>query len=224
MTTLPLNDGAHEALALPQVGDRLASGARHIEVYGRARLPTRTGDFVAFVIRSSFDAHEHVALVRGRVRDRDQVLTRMHSECLTGDVLGSLRCDCRQQLEASMEQLGAAEAGLLLYLRQEGRGIGLGNKVRAYALQEQGLDTVDANQHLGFEDDARDYAVAAMFVQLLGVRSIDLLTNNPRKIFALRGLGVAVSGRVPLVMPANPHNAVYLATKAQRSGHMLSVP
>lgn len=224
MTTLPLDDSAAAALALPQVGDRLASEQGHVEVYGRAALPSRFGEFVVFVLRSSFDPHEHVALVRGTVRDRDNVLARLHSECLTGDVLGSLRCDCRQQLEASLEQMGQADAGVLLYMRQEGRGIGLGNKIRAYALQERGFDTVDANQHLGFEDDTRDYAVAALFLRLLGVRGINLLTNNPRKIFALRGLGVTVTGRTPLVIPANPHNSAYLATKARRSGHMLPIP
>jgi len=203
------------------VGDWFEAGGQRIEVYARSRLPSRYGDFALFVLRSTADAYEHVALVRGCVKDREGVLTRLHSECLTGDVLGSLRCDCRQQLEASMEQLGAAEAGVLLYLRQEGRGIGLGNKIRAYALQEQGLDTVDANHALGFADDNREYTVAGAFLRMLEVRSISLLTNNPRKIFALRGLGVEIAGRTPLVMPQNPHNAAYLATKARRSGHML---
>jgi GTP cyclohydrolase II len=147
--------------------------------------------------------------------------TRLHSECLTGDVMGSLRCDCRDQLESALRELGSRERGLLLYLRQEGRGIGLINKVRAYALQDAGLDTVEANRALGFRDDERDYAVAAHMLFSLDVRSVRLMTNNPDKIRQLEQYGIRVSDRIPHVMPPNEHNRFYLETKAVRSGHYI---
>jgi GTP cyclohydrolase II len=148
---------------------------------------------------------------------------RIHSECLTGDVLGSLRCDCRDQLIAALEQIGRMPFGVLLYLRQEGRGIGLTNKIRAYALQDRGYDTVEANRALGFGDDERDYRVAAEMLDALGVKSVRLLTNNPSKIRGLRSHGVAVTGRIPLIMTPTRHNISYLLTKQERSGHMLNL-
>lgn len=208
---------------LPEDGHRETQGSVWVEVYSRAQLPTRAGDFTIVIFRSNQDAEEQVALVRGSLPvDGQNVTTRVHSQCLTGDAFASLRCDCREQLELTLGHLGRADTGVLLYLRQEGRGIGLGNKIRAYRLQqEQGLDTVEANRHLGFDDDLRDYAVAALMLRALGVRSVQLATNNPRKIFGLRAYGVEVLGRLPVVVAENPHNAAYLATKARKSGHLL---
>jgi GTP cyclohydrolase II len=187
-----------------------------------ADLPTRFGTFhvAAFGERGG---PEHAALLKGEPWDRDEIPVRLHSECLTGDAIGSLRCDCRDQLEASLRFIGEQEEGVLLYLRQEGRGIGLVNKIRAYALQDGGLDTVEANQALGFRDDERDYGVAAHMLSLLGVPSIRLITNNPRKIAGLEKYGVRISGRLPLVVPPNEHNVFYLSTKARRSGHFIDL-
>jgi GTP cyclohydrolase II len=186
-----------------------------------AALPTRFGEFQVVAFHNNLDHKEHLALVRGHVVGERDVLTRMHSECLTGDALGSLRCDCRDQLEAAMATLGQSQTGVLLYLRQEGRGIGLANKIRAYELQDDGLDTVEANLALGFRDDERDYAIAAHMLRTLGVASIRLMTNNPRKIEQLRHYSVEVGGRVPHVLPPNEHNRFYLQTKADRSGHFI---
>jgi GTP cyclohydrolase II len=160
-------------------------------------------------------------MVHGDVVDATDVPVRLHSECLTGDVMGSLRCDCRDQLTVGLEAIQRHERGVLLYLRQEGRGIGLLNKIRAYALQEAGLDTVEANRALGFRDDERDYAVAAHMLLSMGVRSVRLITNNPEKIRQLAQHGVAVGGRIPHVIPPNEHNRFYLETKARRSGHLI---
>lgn len=212
----------------PKVGDRIGVDGAYAEVYARAKLPTRHGDFDIYVFHNTLDDKEHVALVKGdvqaaaKVDSLPPVVVRLHSECLTGDVLTSLRCDCRDQLEMALARLEEAQAGVLLYMRQEGRGIGLGNKVRAYALQEQGLDTIDANRHLGFDDDMRDYRVAALMLKMLRVRAIELCTNNPRKLFALRALGVEVARRQPLLAPTNDHNAEYLAAKRAKAGHMLA--
>ncbi|MEM6732401.1 MAG: GTP cyclohydrolase II [Myxococcota bacterium] len=209
------------ASTLPAVGDRASEGDVWVEVFARATLPSRFGEFQIVVFRNSVDDKEHLAMVRGDVHDAEQLPMRIHSECLTGDVMGSLRCDCRDQLEFALESFGKGERGVLLYMRQEGRGIGLGNKIRAYALQEQGLDTVDANNHLGFDDDLRDYTVAALMTRLLGIRSVELYTNNPRKIFGLKKHGIEVHARRPIVMDANRHNRDYLSTKARRSGHII---
>jgi len=195
-----------------------------LQLVSVANLPTRHGDFRVVAFTPDQHGDEHLAIVRGQVRGRADVPTRIHSECLTGDVLGSLRCDCRDQLTTALEQLGDMPFGALLYLRQEGRGIGLTNKIRAYALQDCGHDTVDANHLLGFGDDERDYRVAGDMVRALGIGSVRLMTNNPRKLDGLREHGVQVSGRMPLVVPANRHNASYLRTKQQRSGHLLAVP
>ena len=193
----------------------------------RARLPiaaSENAEIVAF--RSADDMREHVALIVGQQNGEIPPLVRLHSECLTGDILGSLKCDCGPQLDAALaamaeEASSGAGWGVLLYLRQEGRGIGLINKLRAYRLQDQGFDTVDANNRLGLPTEARDFPVAARMLALLGVRKIRLLTNNPAKVAALEGEGVSVVERVAHQLPANPHNARYLATKRDRSGHLL---
>lgn len=193
---------------------------RLVRIAAEAALPSRFGDFrvVAF---DAVDGKEYGAVVRGDIRGASGVPVRLHSECFTGDVMGSLRCDCRDQLEAALTFIGTQERGAVLYLRQEGRGIGLANKIRAYALQEAGLDTVEANLALGFEDDERRYDVAAQMLEELGVNSIRLITNNPKKVEGLRRWGIAVDGRVPLRMPTNPHNEAYLNTKRLKSGHLL---
>jgi GTP cyclohydrolase II len=189
---------------------------------GAADLPTRFGHFRVVAFGQPGGA-EHAALIRGEPWGREDVPVRLHSECLTGDAIGSLRCDCRDQLEASLRFLGEQEAGIVLYLRQEGRGIGLVNKIRAYELQDVGLDTVEANRALGFRDDERDYGVAAHMLGLLRVQSIRIITNNPRKVAGLEEHGVRISGRIPLVVPPNEHNVFYLSTKARRSGHYIDL-
>ncbi len=188
-----------------------------------AELPTRFGAFRAVAFTADANGDEHLALVRGEVRGMRRVPVRVHSECLTGDVIGSLRCDCHEQLQAALAALGRRQAGVLLYLRQEGRGIGLTNKIRAYALQDRGHDTVEANHLLGFGDDEREYGVAAQMLNALGVRSVELMTNNLRKLEGLRAAGITVLGRIPLVTPANRFNAGYLLAKQKRSGHLLGV-
>lgn len=200
-------------------------GVHHVcvKVVAVADFPTCFGPFRIVGFWNNRDAKEHVAVVHGDVLGGTDVVTRLHSECLTGDALGSLRCDCRDQLGVALERIAREPRGLLLYLRQEGRGIGLVNKLRAYALQDRGLDTVDANLALGFRDDERDYAVAAHMMASLTVRSVRLLTNNPRKVDELRRYGIRVAGRIPHVIPANEHNRFYLHTKANRSGHFLDL-
>jgi len=192
-----------------------------VEVASLAQLPSKFGDFRVFVFSNDQDDKEHLAMVHGDVQGAHDVVTRVHSECLTGDVLGSLRCDCRDQLERSLRHVGTLPRGIVLYLRQEGRGIGLTNKIRAYGLQERGLDTVEANLALGFADDMRQYGVAAAMLDKLGVRSIQLMTNNPDKVQKLQREGVVVAQRIPLAIAPNPHNRRYLSTKARRSGHLL---
>jgi GTP cyclohydrolase II len=194
-----------------------------VRVVAVADLPTRFGFFRLVGFWNNRDGKEHVALVHGDVPGRSDVAVRLHSECLTGDVLGSLRCDCRDQLVEGLRAIQAEPCGVLLYLRQEGRGIGLLNKIRAYALQEQGLDTVEANQALGFRDDERDYAVAAHMLRSLSIRSVRVITNNPEKIRQLTQHGVEVSGRLPHVIPPNEFNRFYLETKARRSGHLIDL-
>ena len=212
----------------PRYADPVATAPappeRTLHLVAVASLPTRFGDFRVVAFTPDRHGDEHIAIVRGEVRGLKDVPARIHSECLTGDVLGSLRCDCRDQLTAALEQLGKQRVGALFYLRQEGRGIGLANKIRAYALQDRGHDTVEANHLLGFGDDERDYHAAADMIRALGIGSVRLMTNNPRKLEGLRAQGVTVTGRIPLVMPANRHNAAYLLTKQRRSGHLLSLP
>jgi len=188
-----------------------------------AELPTRFGRFKIVAFWNNRDGKEHVALVHGDVMGAGEVPTRLHSECLTGDAVGSLRCDCRDQLEVALKKLSAMPRGLLLYLRQEGRGIGLRNKVRAYALQDRGLDTVEANRALGFRDDERDYEIAAHMLASLNVESIRLMTNNPDKIAQLERYGVGIAGRIPHVIAPNEFNRAYLLTKARRSGHQIEI-
>ncbi|KUO95870.1 bifunctional 3,4-dihydroxy-2-butanone-4-phosphate synthase/GTP cyclohydrolase II [Ferroacidibacillus organovorans] len=188
-----------------------------------ALLPTTYGDFKIYVYANSLDQKEHVALVMGEINPDDPTLVRVHSECLTGDVFGSHRCDCGPQLHAALETIAQEGAGVLLYMRQEGRGIGLINKIRAYELQEQGFDTVEANQKLGFAPDLRDYGIGAQILEDLGVREMRLLTNNPRKISGLSGYGLSVVERVPIQMNAGQHNAQYLATKKSKLGHLLNM-
>jgi GTP cyclohydrolase II len=186
-----------------------------------ARLPTRFGEFRVLAFECAEDGQDYGVIVRGEVDGHEDVPVRLHSECFTGDVMGSLKCDCRDQLEAALTYLGTAERGAIVYLPQEGRGIGLANKIRAYALQDEGLDTVEANLALGFPDDLRRYDVAAEIVRELGIQSVALLTNNPNKIGGLRRAGLNVSRHIPLRADANPHNARYLDTKRAKSGHLL---
>jgi GTP cyclohydrolase II len=192
-----------------------------LEIVARAKLPLEDlppTQIIAF--RAASDGQEQVALLIGAFGGRPP-LVRLHSECLTGDVFGSLKCDCGPQLKEALKIIGEAGGGLLLYLRQEGRGIGLANKIRAYSLQDRGLDTVDANRRLGFADDERDYRHAAAMLRALGIDRVRLLTNNPAKVEGLEAAGIAVAERVSHQMPANPHNADYLDTKRKRSGHLL---
>jgi GTP cyclohydrolase II len=192
-----------------------------VRIVAVADLPTRLGDFQVVAFESPSDNKEHAALVRGDVLQRENVPVRMHSECLTGETFGSLRCDCREQLELAIQEIAHRDEGIVLYLRQEGRGIGFANKIRAYQLQDAGLDTIEANQALGFAPDERDYEVAAHMLASLHVRSIQLMSNNPQKIADLRFHGVRVEGRIPIVVPPNPHNAKYLETKRLKAGHLL---
>jgi len=185
------------------------------------RIPTEHGDFELCFYTNTLDDKEHLAFFMGDVKSAESVLVRVHSECLTGDVLGSRRCDCGEQLDRSIAMVAKAGAGVLLYMRQEGRGIGLLDKLRAYNLQDQGFDTVDANLMLGHEADEREYSLAALMLEDLGVASVRLVTNNPAKISALEAAGITVSERVSLEVVANTDNAGYLMTKAQRMDHFL---
>lgn len=195
--------------------------ANCLRIVAFAELPSRFGDFHIVAFSDTRDGKEHAAIVRGMPWGRDDVAVRLHSECLTGDAIGSLRCDCRDQLESSLRMIGQMDHGVVLYLRQEGRGIGLTNKLRAYELQDTGLDTVQANEALGFRDDERDYHIAAEMLESLHVRSIQLITNNPRKIDGLKALDINITGRIPLVIQPNPFNEFYLVTKASKSGHLI---
>lgn len=188
-----------------------------------AELPTQFGNFRIYGYRHTLDNSEHVAIVKGNPAtfEDDAIMVRMHSECLTGDALGSLRCDCRMQLQAALKMIESAGQGIVVYLRQEGRGIGLVNKLKAYSLQDMGLDTVEANERLGFPADLRDYGMGAQMLMDLGVKKIRLITNNPRKIAGVKGYGLEVVDRLPLLIEANDYNSYYLATKAKKLGHML---
>ncbi|MEB3243994.1 MAG: bifunctional 3,4-dihydroxy-2-butanone-4-phosphate synthase/GTP cyclohydrolase II [Cyanobacteriota bacterium] len=200
---------------------RLAT-ERFVRRQAEALLPSAFGDFRAIGYRNELDGSEHVALVKGRPEQaKGPVLVRVHSECLTGDAFGSLRCDCRPQLEAALRMIEAAGEGVVVYLRQEGRGIGLVNKLRAYSLQDGGLDTVEANERLGFPADLRNYGVGAQILSDLGVKHLRLITNNPRKIAGLDGYGLRVADRVPLIIDASAHNAAYLSAKRLKLGHLL---
>jgi GTP cyclohydrolase II len=192
-----------------------------VRIAAIAELPSRFGQFQVVAFWNNRDSKEHAAFVHGDITGAENVPVRLHSECLTGDAIGSLRCDCRDQLESALKAIGQMKNGILLYLRQEGRGIGFLNKIRAYGLQDHGFDTVQANIALGFRDDERDYSVAAHMLFSLRVKSVHLMTNNPKKIGGLEQLGVVVSDRIPLIIPPNPHNRFYLETKRDKSGHLL---
>jgi GTP cyclohydrolase II len=211
--------GAKDVAAKLSV-EQVAGGNAAVEIVARAKLPLEDlPDTQIVAFRASDDGQDHVALLIGAPGGKPP-LVRLHSECLTGDVFGSLKCDCGPQLKEALRIIGEAGGGVLLYLRQEGRGIGLANKLRAYALQDRGLDTVDANRRLGFADDERDYVHAAAMLHALGINEARLLTNNPAKVAGLEAAGIKVIERVAHHMPANPHNADYLATKRKKSGHL----
>jgi 3,4-dihydroxy 2-butanone 4-phosphate synthase/GTP cyclohydrolase II len=206
------------------VADLVAYRRRHEKLVERVvatKLPTAFGEFVAVGYRSLIDNKHHVALVKGDVDGAQDVLVRVHSECLTGDVFHSMRCDCGEQLESALAMIEGEGQGVLLYLSQEGRGIGLLNKLRAYKLQEEGLDTVDANLRLGLPADLRDYGIGAQILVDLGLTSIRILTNNPKKISGLAGYGLSVSDQIPIEHAANPHNEAYLNAKRDKLGHTL---
>jgi len=218
--------GEKFGIKIVTVADLIAYRRRHEKLVRRmaeASLPTRYGEFVAFAYRSITDPDEHVALVKGDISGEEPVLVRVHSECLTGDIFGSLRCDCGDQIALAMQAIANEGRGVFLYMRQEGRGIGLHNKIRAYALQDQGLDTVEANESLGFPADLRDYGIGAQILVDLGIKEIRLLTNNPKKVVGLDGYGLKVVETLPLIAAPNPINIHYLETKQKKMGHLLDM-
>jgi 3,4-dihydroxy 2-butanone 4-phosphate synthase / GTP cyclohydrolase II len=209
------------------VADLIAYRLRHEKLVHRvaeAKLPTKYGEFKAIAYKSDVDPSEHLALIMGDLDTPEPVLVRVHSECATGDIFGSLRCDCGEQLALAMQTIAKEGRGALIYLRQEGRGIGFHNKIRAYALQDEGLDTVEANISLGFAPDLRDYGVGAQIMTDLGIHEIRFLTNNPKKVISLEGHGLKVVETVPIIIPPNPHNRHYLETKQKKMGHRLDLP
>ena len=210
-----------ESEGKPQANGHPDPKRQAVQFVAMAKLPTRYGEFTIHGFADRETGREHTAVVRGEVAGAQGCPVRVHSECHTGDVMGSLRCDCRDQLEASLRYIGSQERGAVIYLRQEGRGIGLLNKIRAYAMQDLGFDTVEANQYLDLPEDARSYTVAAEIIELLGIKSVSLLTNNPDKIEKLRAAGVIVTERVPIRIESNVHSRQYLDTKRKRMRHML---
>jgi 3,4-dihydroxy 2-butanone 4-phosphate synthase/GTP cyclohydrolase II len=215
---------ARHRLRMTSVADLIAWRRRRERLVSCVRsvaLPTEFGVFQLKLYHSALDDEDHLALVLGEPAKARAPLVRVHSQCLTGDVFGSLRCDCGAQLRAALKRVAAEKTGVVLYMRQEGRGIGLANKIHAYALQERGLDTVEANRRLGFSDDLRDYGVGAQILADLGLRNIRLMTNNPRKVIGLEGYGIRIVEIIPLVFPSNPFNRRYLNTKKKKLGHWL---
>ncbi|MFC2070105.1 bifunctional 3,4-dihydroxy-2-butanone-4-phosphate synthase/GTP cyclohydrolase II [Chloroflexota bacterium] len=229
MARLPELEVLAEKLGLKivSVADLIAYRRRHEKLVSRVtetKLPTRWGEFTAIAYKSDIDTDEHVALVMGDISEEEPVLVRVHSECLTGDVFGSLRCDCGEQFALAMRRIADEGRGVLLYMRQEGRGIGFHNKLRAYALQDNGMDTVEANVSLGFAPDLRDYGIGAQILVDLGLHEIRFLTNNPKKIVGFQGYGLEVVEQIPIIAKPNKYNIRYLETKKNKMGHLLEIP
>jgi 3,4-dihydroxy 2-butanone 4-phosphate synthase/GTP cyclohydrolase II len=193
-----------------------------VKEVAQARIPTKYGDFQMKAFTNDIDDKEHFALVMGEINPEVPTLVRVHSECLTGDVFHSLRCDCGDQLSAALKRISDNGNGVLLYMRQEGRGIGIINKLKAYSYQDEGMDTVEANRKLGYDADLRDYGIGAQILTSLGIKKISLMTNNPRKIVGLEGYGLEIVERIPIVIDSNPHNEKYLFTKLDKLGHYLN--
>jgi 3,4-dihydroxy 2-butanone 4-phosphate synthase/GTP cyclohydrolase II len=213
-------------IIIVSVADLISYRRRHeklVHLVIETRLPTPFGDFKALAYKSDIESGEHLALVMGDIKDGTPVLVRVHSECLTGDVFGSQRCDCGEQLDLAMKMVAGEKRGVILYMRQEGRGIGFHNKLCAYALQDKGLDTVEANLSLGFDADLRDYGIGAQILADLGLKEIRMLTNNPKKVVGLEGYGLKVVQTVPIIVAPNPHNRKYLETKQNKMGHILKI-
>jgi 3,4-dihydroxy 2-butanone 4-phosphate synthase/GTP cyclohydrolase II len=213
-------------LKIISVADLIAYRFRHerlVQKVAEAKLPTQFGNFRVFAYRSTTDPDEHLAIVMGDVNTDDPVLVRVHSQCLTGDVFHSLRCDCGEQIEMAMKRIAEEGRGVVLYLRQEGRGIGIHNKIKAYALQDKGMDTVEANISLGFKADQRDYGIGAQILADLGVRKMRLMTNNPKKMSGLGSYGLTITEQLPITTKPNPHNRRYLQTKQKKMGHLLAI-
>jgi 3,4-dihydroxy 2-butanone 4-phosphate synthase/GTP cyclohydrolase II len=208
-------------LSIAQIIAQRRRTERLIERVAEARLPTRYGPFQAIAYKSHVDTGEHIALTIGEWTEDEPVLVRIHSECLTGDVFGSMRCDCGEQIDLALQQISQEGNGIFLYMRQEGRGIGLHNKIKAYSLQDQGLDTVEANETLGFEPDLRHYGVGAQILRDLGVRKLNLLTNNPKKVVGLSGFDLEIVDRIPVEAEVTDENRTYMKTKKARMGHIL---
>ncbi len=226
MAKLPQLEAIAEKFGIKiiSIADLIAYRRRHeklVHQIAEAKLPTRYGEFIAIAYRSDIDPDEHLALVLGDIATKKPVLVRVHSECLTGDVFGSLRCDCGEQVNLAMERIAEEGRGVFLYMRQEGRGIGFHNKICAYSLQDTGLDTVEANLSLGFEPDLRDYGIGAQILADLNLHKIRLLTNNPKKVIGLEGYGLKVVETVPIIVKPNPYNRRYLETKKNKLGHIL---
>jgi 3,4-dihydroxy 2-butanone 4-phosphate synthase/GTP cyclohydrolase II len=213
-------------LKIATVADIIAYRMRNesfVHMVAETVLPTPLGEFRAIAFVNDIDDYEHLALVKGEIDSEKEIMVRVHSECLTGDVFGSYRCDCGEQLKRAMAMVQEEGLGVVLYLQQEGRGIGLANKLKAYALQDKGFDTVEANQELGFDADLRDYGVGAQILVALGIRKMRLITNNPKKIIGLEGYGLEVAGRVPIEIEPRPENLKYLLTKCQKLGHIMDI-
>ncbi len=229
MARLPQLEAMAEkfGIKIASIADLIAYRRRHEKLVHRvteAKLPIGSNEFTAIAYKSDIDPDEHLALVLGDITTEEPVLVRVHSECLTGDVFGSLRCDCGEQVTLALQGISEKGRGVFLYMRQEGRGIGFHNKLRAYALQDKGLDTVEANLSLGFAPDLRDYGIGAQILADLGLHEIRLLTNNNKKVIGLEGYGLKVVETVPIIAPPNPHNVHYLETKRKKLGHLLEIP